>query len=321
MAASAGRVKLSQAIDPLVLAVDIGSTASRGDVFDAAGRPVQGGREKVPHQFTTRDDGTSEIEPDQIVGEVQQIITALATDRRAGRIGGVALDTFASSLVGVDANRRARTPCFTYADSRCAAQVTELRRKLDERVIQQRTGYRLHASYLTPRLAWLRDTMPDTFRSVHHWMSLGEYIYLQILGITAAGTSTAAWTGMLDRRTGDWDPELLDVCGVDVKQMSEVRNPDQPFTDVDAAIRRRWPALAGAGWFPVISDGLSSNIGAGAADESAIAASAATSGAMRALVPGVPEEIPAGLWCYRVDGSRSLLGGAVNDVGRVVSWL
>jgi gluconokinase len=321
MAAPAGRAKLREATDPLVLAIDIGSTATRGDVYDAAGRPIQGKRQKVPHHFTTHDDGTSEIDPDQVVGEVQQIITALATDRLSGRIGGVALDTFASSLVGVDANRRARTPCFTYADSRCAAQVRGLRRSLDERVIQQRTGCRLHASYLTPRLAWLRDVAPATFSSVNHWMSLGEYIYLQILGLTAAGTSTAAWTGMLDRRTGEWDLELLDVCGVDVKQMSEVRDPDQPFTDVDAAVRGRWPALAGASWFPVVSDGFSSNLGAGAHDESAIAASAATSGAMRVLVPGIPEEIPTGLWCYRLDRSRSLLGGAVNDVGRVVSWL
>jgi gluconokinase len=321
MATPAGRVKLREAIDPLVLAIDIGSTASRGDVYDAAGRPVQGKRQKVPHQFTTRDDGTSEIDPDQIVGEVQQIITALATDRLSGRIRGVALDTFASSLVGVGADRRACTPCFTYADSRCAAQVSELRRKLDERVIQQRTGCRLHASYLAPRLAWLRDTMPDTFSSVQDWRSLGEYIYLQILGMTAAGTSTAAWTGMLDRRTGDWDPELLDVCGVREEQLSEVRDPDQPFTEVDAAIRGRWPALAGASWVPVISDGFSGNMGAGAHDESTIAASVATSGAVRVLVHAIPKEIPSGLWCYRVDGSRSLLGGAVNDVGRVVSWL
>ena len=313
MAAAAGRVKLRQAIDPLVLAVDIGSTASRGDVYDAAGRPVQGGREKVPHHFTTRDDGTSEIDPDQIVGEVQQIITALATDRRAGRIGGVALDTFASSLVGVGADRRARTPCFTYADSRCAVQVDELRRELDERVIQQRTGCRLHASYLTARLRWLRDTMPDTFRSVRHWMSLGEYIYLQIVGTAAAGTSTAAWTGMLDRRTGQSDQELLDVCGVREEQLSEIRHPDQPITEVDTAVRGRWPALAEAAWFPVVSDGFSSNMGAGAVDESAVAASVATSGAMRVLVHGIPEEIPSGLWCYRVDRSRSLLGGAVND--------
>jgi len=47
LAASDDRVALSRALDPLVLAVDIGSLASRGDVFDAAGRPVEGGRRKI----------------------------------------------------------------------------------------------------------------------------------------------------------------------------------------------------------------------------------------------------------------------------------
>ena len=56
-ATSDDRVVLSQALDPLVLAIDVGSTASRGDVFDAAGRPVQGGRRKIPHQFTTGGEG------------------------------------------------------------------------------------------------------------------------------------------------------------------------------------------------------------------------------------------------------------------------
>jgi gluconokinase len=42
---------------------------------------------------------------------------------------------------------------------------------------------------------------------------------------------------------------------------------------------------------------------------------------MRVLVHGIPGDVPPGLWCYRVDGSRSLLGGAVNDVGRAVSWV
>jgi gluconokinase len=39
------------------------------------------------------------------------------------------------------------------------------------------------------------------------------------------------------------------------------------------------------------------------------------------LVHDIPEHLPPGLWCYRVDSRRSLLGGALNDVGRVVSWL
>jgi gluconokinase len=150
---------------------------------------------------------------------------------------------------------------------------------------------------------------------------LGEYVWLRLLGVTAAGTSTAAWTGMLDRRTGDWDPELLGACGVSPEGLSEIRNPDQPIRDVDQAVSRRWPTLAGAVWFPAIADGFSSNVGAGASNESTVALSAATSGAMRVLVNGVPEKLPAGLWCYRVDASHSLLGGALNDVGRAMSWL
>jgi gluconokinase len=152
-------------------------------------------------------------------------------------------------------------------------------------------------------------------------MSLGEYVYLRLLGVRAVGTSTAAWTGMLDRRTGDWDLELLGASQISADLLSEIRDPDRPIGDVDSAVGRRWPALAGAVWFPVVADGFSSNVGVGAVDESTVAVAAATSGAMRVLVTGVPNNLPSGLWCYRVDASRSLLGGAVNDVGRVVSWL
>jgi gluconokinase len=192
------RVGLTEAVDPLVLALDVGSTASRGDVYDAAGRPVEGRRQKVSHEFRTAGDGTSEIDPDQVVVELGQVIGALAADRLERRIAGVALDTFASSLVGVSADGRAATPCYTYADSRCAPQATALRRELDEGEVQQRTGCRLHSSYLAPRLRWLRQTMPDRFRAVARWMSLGEYAYLRLLGVAAAGTSTApgpaCWT-------------------------------------------------------------------------------------------------------------------------------
>ena len=321
MADSGKRVGWDDALDPLVLALDVGSTASRGDIYDAAGRPVQGGRQKVPHQFDTTADGASVIDPDQVVDELEQIITDRAAAELKGRIGGVALDTFASSVVGVDGDGRAVTPCYTYADSRCGAQVVALRRELDEAEVQQRTGCRLHSSYLPARLRWLHEADPARFGSAQRWLSLGEYAYLRLLGTTAAGTATAAWTGLLDRRTGRWDPQMLKSAGIEADQLSEVRDPDQPLTDVDGRVARRWPALADARWFAPIADGFSSNLGTGADDETTAAVAAATSGAIRVLVSDIPERIPAGLWCYRVDARRSLLGGAINDVGRVVSWL
>lgn len=81
MTNAATRVRLSEALEPFVLAMDVGSTASRGDVFDASGRPLKGGRVKVPHHFTTGGDGTSEIDPDVVVGEIEQISPRSLTDR------------------------------------------------------------------------------------------------------------------------------------------------------------------------------------------------------------------------------------------------
>lgn len=318
MANGKGHVALEDALDPFVLAMDVGSTASRGGVYDAAGRPVEGARAKIPHTFTTAGDGTSEIDPDQVVDELRQIVTGLTGELPHRRIAGVALDTFASSLVGVAADGRAVTPCYTYADSRCHREVTELRRELDEPEVLQRTGCRIHSSYLAPRLRWLRETDPERFARAERWMSLGEYAYLALLGTTAAGTSTAAWTGLLDRRTGRWDPQLLDAAGIQATQLSDVRDPDSPLVGSDAG---QWPSLAGASWFAPITDGFASNLGTGAADEASAAVAAATSGAIRVLVHQIPELIPPGLWCYRVDSGRSLLGGATNDVGRMVTWL
>lgn len=315
------RVSRAAAVDPLVLAVDVGSTATRGDVYDAAGRPVQGGRCKMPHQFVTAADGTSQIDPDAVVEEVAQVIGQLAGRWRARRIAAVALDTFASSLVGVRPDGSAATPCYTYADSRCAEQVIMLRGELDEPAIQQRTGCRLHTSYLAPRLRWLQATQPGAFAAAARWMSVGEYVYLRLLGTTAAGTSIAAWTGLLDRRTGGWDDELVAAAGLRAGQLSDIRDPTEHFDDAGSVIGSRWPALASSVWLPVVADGIAGNIGAGATDEQTQALAAATSGAIRVLLHHIPAAVPSGLWCYRVDRDRSLLGGAVNDVGRAVSWL
>ena len=314
-------VELDEAVGPLIMALDVGSTASRGSLHDARGVPVRGFRHKIPHTFTTRADGASTIHPDQIVDELSRILDVVTLHPALpGRISAVALDTFASSLVGVDRYGHPTTECFTYADRRSAAHLDQLRTEVDEAEIQQLTGARLHTSYLTPRFRWLRQTRPEVVARTVRWMSVGEYAYLTWLGEAAAATSTAAWSGLLDRRTGDWSARMLDLARVDHATLSPIATPQQPFRGVPRVTDTRWPALAEAAWFPAIADGLGANLGSGGGDESTLVTSMATSGAMRVLVRHQPEVIPSGLWCYRVDDQRALLGGALNDVGRAVEW-
>src|SRR5205814_387376 len=46
------------------------------------------------------------------------------------------------------------------------------------------------------------------------------------------------------------------------------------------------------------------------------------SGAMRVVYKGEPpKQIPSGLWCYRVDRKRVILGGALSDGGGLYRWM
>jgi gluconokinase len=42
---------------------------------------------------------------------------------------------------------------------------------------------------------------------------------------------------------------------------------------------------------------------------------------MRVLLPGEVERLPGGLWEYRLDKERALLGGALSEGGNVLAWL
>ncbi|MGO0575350.1 gluconokinase [Ornithinimicrobium panacihumi] len=320
--ASDFEIELKDAVEPLVLALDVGSTASRGMVYDAQGRPV-GKRAKVPHAFTTAPGGTSEIDPDQVVAEIISLIDQLTDAVDGHEIAGVALDTFSSSFVVLDEEGSPLTPCFTYADGRCARQVVALREELSEEALQQRTGTRVHSSYWPARLRWLAQERPEVVSAAALYLSMGDYILFRLTGTLATGTSTASWTGMVDRHTATWYPELVEIAGITIDQLPPIHHLDQPVevaAEQAAEIAEQWPVLAGARWFAPVTDGLAANVGLGAHDETAIGASCATSGAVRVLVSEMPEELPPGLWCYRVSHDRALLGGALNDVGRAVDW-
>lgn len=311
---------------PLVLAFDVGSSGTRGGLFDATGTEVQGLKGKSTHKFMTDSSGAAVIDANEVVVEIAEILDQILGQLPPGaEVAGVGIDTFSSSLVGVDKDDEAVTPCYTYADTRCHAQVDQLRNELNEAEVHQRTGTRLHTSYTPARLRWLAQDHPELFASATRWMTLGEYVYLRLLGTTAVGTAAAAWSGMLDRTTGGWDEQMVAAGRIASDQLSPIHDPDQPIVPAAGTrgyheIHRRWPALARARWYPVIGDGLAANFGADAATPGVVGVSAATSGAMRTVVPTGSDTIPTGLWSYRFSADRTLLGGAVSDVGRVASW-
>ena len=310
------------AAKPLVLAIDIGTSSARVVLYDGRGHAVDGVVAQERYTIRTTADGAAEDDPDAAIERAARCVdTAL---RQAGsladRIGAVAVDTLVTTTMAIDAAGRPLTPLVTYADTRNAAESDALRRTFDERAVHDRTGCLLRTSYWPARLAWFRRTQPEVWRAAARWITLGEYLELRLFGSCRASYSVAAWSGLLDRRRLVWDAPLLDVLGLTPEQLSPLVDVDEPLSGLTGSFAARWPTLRSIPWLPAIGDGAAANIGSGCTSHSRIALTMGTTGAMRAVLEDVPE-LPAGLWCYRVDRRHALLGGATSEGGNVYAWL
>jgi gluconokinase len=308
---------------PLILALDLGTSSTRAILFDRQGRRLDGGLARRPVDLQTRPDGTAVIDADHLVEQTCQCVDEVLEKAagKAGQIVAVGCSTFVSNLVGVDHAGRAVTPLMTYADTRPADDAKTLAQRLDEEAVHQRTGCRLHPSYLPARFAWIRRTQPEWIKSTQRWISIGEYLILQLFGETAVSYSVASWSGLFNRRELDWDAQLLSELSLSSSQLSTLVDVDHAWSGLSRPFAQRWPALKDASWFAAMGDGAAANLGSGCVGPQRVAITVGTSSAIRMVMPGVVEHIPSGLWCYRVDRQNQLLGGALSEGGGVYSWL
>ncbi len=315
-----------QSAQPLVLALDIGTSSIKSMLFDAQGRAVAGMDARQDHTIETSLEGEFEVDADALLESVWKCVDTLLQKAGglAGEIRAVCGCTFVSNVMGIDSSGRAVTPLVLYADTRAAPEAEELRAALDEEYFHQRTGTRFHSSYLPARFLWWKKAKPDEFARVQRWISIGEYLLLRLFGQDqqiAASYSVASWTGLLNRIRLDWDDELLQHLPVWREQLSPLVDVGYSWHGLSKDFAARWPALREAAWFPVIGDGAAANMGSGCATPARVAISMGTSSAVRTVVTQADLPLPPGLWCYRVDRRRSLLGGAMTEGGSVYAWL
>jgi len=308
---------------PLVLTIDIGSSSLRTNLYTAGAEQLADFEAHLSYDVRLTSGGGVEIDSGALLDCLLKAIGD--TLGRAGDLGkdikGVGMCSLVSNVMGVDSHGEPTTPIYTWADTRCAGEAAELRDKVDEIAVRERTGCPIHTSYLPARLLWLKRVLPEAYGRTAHWISLGEWLYLKRFGRLGQDLSVASWGGLLNRHTLDWDTEWLSYLQLD-------RSNLPPLVDSKAAVRglreeyaASMPALRDLPWYPCLADGVTSNLGSGCTSPDDVAVQVGTSAAMRAVVPGTPAGIPEGLWCYRVDRHNSLLGGALSEGGNVLAWL
>jgi gluconokinase len=270
-----------------VLAIDVGTSSARAQVFD--------GR-------VTRRDYPGETDPDGIVQLAQEAIDEATRDERYDAVGG---SCFGHSLLALDERGRPLTPILGWRDTRSADAAERLATRVDPAAVHDRTGCHIHTSYWPAKLAWLAEEDRDTFRSARRFVSFCDYLYTQLLGreVTTTSLSIASATGLLELHTRAWDQELLATLGVEPERLPDIS--DDPLD----------------GWYPALMDGACSNLGIGCVTRERAALMVGTSGAYRTVYETQRPEPREGLFLHWLDHRRVVEGGSLSDGGNLYYWI
>ena len=314
--------------DTHVLAIDIGSSAIRAGIYDSRASLVDGSSVTIRHEQVVRSDGASTEHPLELATLVESAIDQVLAQHNdhCKILAGVGIASMASTILGVDAAGNPVTPIYTYADSRSSDDVVSLRQSIDIAATYQRTGVMQHWSYVPARILWLRRTDPGLFQTIHKWLDFPTYLYSRWFGFNRTRTShaLAAWSGLQNRSTLDWDTELLDFVGLRSEQLPEISQHSDMQTGLQEPYATRWKPLRDAGFALGVGDGAAVNIGTGCVAPDRIAITVGTTAAMRLFAQHNPASdlptIPRGLWGYPLTDEATLIGGAFTEGGSVVKW-
>lgn len=276
---------------PRVLALDVGTSSVRAQVFDADAEEREPAQRKYP----------GETDPARVVALVRETLDEATAGGRYDAVGG---SCFGHSLLPLDENGRPLTEILGWRDTRSADAAEWLSRRVDSEAVHTRTGCHIHTSYWPAKLAWLAADRPDIWRATRKFVSFCDYLYAELLGRPVpASTSMASASGLFDLHARAWDQELLEALDVDAERLPKI---------CDSAVE---------GWYPALLDGACSNLGAGCVTRERAALMIGTSGAFRTVHETAQPHARPGLFVHWVDDRRVVEGGSLSDGGSLVHWL
>jgi gluconokinase len=299
-----------------IVALDLGTTSCRALVFGLDGQILSQASRTYP--LHTPRPGWAEQDPHDLLGAADAVVpeAVAAAGVRPADVAGLVLCTYMHSQIALGPEGEYLSPLLTWADTRSAAQVEQVRATASWRDLYARTGCPPHTMYPLYKFMWLRQHQPQLLQKAHRWVSIKELLIHRWTGEYALDYNLATGSGLFSGRTLDWDPEAVELAGLRWDQLSRVVPPMQTFPLLPGRLGLvpGTPVVAGAG------DGVLSSLGTGAIEPGVVAAMVGTSGAVRACVPEPVADPQARVFCYYLDKNRWILGGSLNNGGIAVQW-
>ncbi len=307
---------------PLIVAVDIGTTAVKAAMFDRAltslGHTQRRLQSRHPHPDWVEQDADDVF--DAVVGSVAELLADVE-----GEVAACGLDHQGESIVAWDAETGdALSPNVVWQCKRSVGVLARLAERGDDEEVQRLTGMPLDPYFSASKLTWLLEEVPAVAearaRGTLRLGTLDAFVSDRLGAGSATDPSTASRTQLQRLGSTGWDERLCDIFEVPraalpavndtVGALGELRHERWPVAlPLTARLVDQQAALAGTG---CVEAGMcKATYGTG------VFVLAHTGKSVPAAVGGL---LPTVAWT--IDGETDYaLDGGVFTAGALLEWL
>jgi xylulokinase len=300
-----------------LLGIDVSTTGVKALLVDELGN-VRGSA-NIEQPLSTPQPLWSEQDPaDWWNGAVKSIQMVLKDTGVSGdAVQGVGLTGQMHGLTLLDGNGSVLRPAILWNDQRTGAQCDEIRARLGKQRLIEITGNDALTGFTAPKVLWVKENEPEVFEKTRHILLPKDYVRFKLTGNFAIDRADAAGTILLDIKTRDWSPVMLDALGIPAEWLPKTFEGPEITGRVSAEAARLTGLKAGT---PVIAGGgdqAAQAVGVGAVQPGIVALTLGTSGVVFATTdqPFIEPEGRLHAFCHSAPGRWHLMGVMLSAAG------
>ena len=246
-----------------ILAHDLGTTGDKASLYDSSGQALSSVFTGYATHFPNP--GWVEQNPEDWWQAVCVSTRKLLASARVPR-QEIACVVFSGQMMGcipLDRQARPLRSAIIWADSRATVQAARLIEALGLENAYRITGHRVSPNYGSPKMAWMREHQPELFAQVHKFVLAKDFIAARLTGNFVSDFTDAASLNLMDLRTWNWSPAILEALQLDPALLPELHASTDVVGEVLPGVSEETGLAAGT---PVViggGDGLCATVGAG----------------------------------------------------------
>ena len=242
--------------NPLILAIDQGTTSTRAIAFDENGNIIHSAQEEFRQYYP--EDGWVEHNPEQIWKTTQKVCRQVRQDTvtfNSGNLIAIGITNQRETTVVWDS--KTGQPLYNaivWQDRRTASVCRELKVRGLEEKVSEKTGLLLDPYFSATKLAWILDNVDGARRKAENGqLKFGTtdcYLVWKLTkgAIHATDATNASRTMLYNIHTHQWDNELLKLFNIPADILPEVKDCCDNFgTASNQLIGQNLPILGIAG--------------------------------------------------------------------------